>query len=161
MQIEQIQSFKFPTYDQIPDVGLFLEQVTKYINSYLEPLHIQMTSSMISNYVKKKMVSNPVKKQYYRDQIAYLFFIAISKSVLSLEDVQLFIHMQQESYTSEVAYTYFCTRFESVLQQVFGVKKEGDRLSSSSQEQAMLEYIVVTAANKIYLDSCFMALQRD
>ena len=26
-----------PAYDQIPNVGLYLEQVTKFLNEYLEP----------------------------------------------------------------------------------------------------------------------------
>ena len=39
-----------PNYDQIPDVGLYLEQVTKYLNAYLEPLGCApLTGSMISN----------------------------------------------------------------------------------------------------------------
>ena len=49
-----IQEFRFPKYEEIPDVGLFLEQVTKYVSGFLEPLGdtITITSSMISNYVK-------------------------------------------------------------------------------------------------------------
>ena len=76
-----IQDFRFPKYHEIPDVGLFLEQVAKYISSFLEPLgDITVTGSMISNYVKKDLVDNPIKKQYYRDQIAYLIFISMALS---------------------------------------------------------------------------------
>ena len=35
---KSIQDFRFPKYHEIPDVGLFLEQVAKYISSFLEPL---------------------------------------------------------------------------------------------------------------------------
>jgi hypothetical protein len=42
-------SIPLPTYDQIPNVGLYLEQVTKYISDHLAPLEdIQLTGSMIS-----------------------------------------------------------------------------------------------------------------
>ena len=67
----KIQSFRLPGFNEIPDVGLFLEQTTKYISNILAPLEgITITSSMISNYVKRKLIKNPVKKQYDREQIA-------------------------------------------------------------------------------------------
>ncbi len=92
-----VQDFRLPKYDEIPDVGLFLEQTTKYIAKYVEPLQdVTITGSMISNYVKKKIIAKPVKKQYYTEQIAYLIFIAIAKSVLSLEDINLFIQLQKK-----------------------------------------------------------------
>ena len=84
-----IENFRLPRYDEIPDVGLYLEQTTKYISELLSPLEdISITRSMISNYIKQGLVSNPVKKQYSRDQIAYLIYIAIAKTVLSLDHIR-------------------------------------------------------------------------
>ena len=75
-----VRDFCLPRYNEIPNVGLYLEQTTKYICEYLAPLgEFSLTSSMISNYVKKGLIANPVKKQYSREQIAYLFFIAVAK----------------------------------------------------------------------------------
>ncbi len=157
-----IQSFQLPRYDQIPDVGLFLEQVTKYINTYLEPLSgVHMTSSMISNYVKKKLIAHPMKKQYGRDQIAYLLFISVAKSVLALEDVQVCMKMQKEAYTCSEAYTYFCDIFMRELNYVFGFSQEKPVYTQSDDLRAMLEYIVITAVHKIYLDQYFVALRRE
>ena len=85
LQQENAAYFKLPTFEEIPDVGLYLEQTATFINKYLEPLlGSELTPSMISNYVKKKMIARPEKKQYSREQIAYLFFITISKTVLAL-----------------------------------------------------------------------------
>ena len=75
-----VQGFRLPRYQEIPTVGLYLEQTAKYISEILSPLEENcMTSSMISNYVKKKLIASPVKKQYSRDQIVYLFFVAVAK----------------------------------------------------------------------------------
>ena len=75
-----IADFRLPRYHEIPNVGLYLEQATKYVCEYLEPLgEYTLTPSMISNYVKKGLIANPIKKQYSRDHIAYLFFIAMAK----------------------------------------------------------------------------------
>ena len=41
---------------------------------------------MVSNYVKKGILSHPVKKKYTRDQIASLLYIVVSKTVLSMEN---------------------------------------------------------------------------
>lgn len=157
-----VQNFRLPKYNEIPNVGLFLEQTTKYISDYLIPLdNVAITGSMISNYVKKNIVANPVKKQYNREQIAYLFFIAVAKTVLSLEDIQLLIKIQKETYDIKVAYEYFCSEFENVLFYVFGLKDTLDTIGGSgSDEKVMLRNIIITVAHKVYLDKCLLALNK-
>lgn len=155
-----IRDFSLPRYDALPDMGLYLEQATRYISEHLEPLaNISITSSMIGNYVKKGLISNPVKKLYSRDQIAYLIFIAIAKTVLSLEDIQLLIRLQKQVYSERVAYEYFCQEFENVLAFVFGLKDSLDEVGvDSSDEKTMLRNTIITVAHKVYLDKYFAAL---
>ena len=58
---QSVQGFRLPRYQEIPDVGLYLEQATKYICRYLSPiLETPLTASMISNYVKRGLLSSPV-----------------------------------------------------------------------------------------------------
>ena len=64
--------FRMPRFREIPNVGLYLEQTVNYINECIGPLDLTITSSMLSNYVKKGYVDRPVKKQYNAEQIAYL-----------------------------------------------------------------------------------------
>ena len=101
---DPIRILHLPKYEDIPDVGLYLEQTVKYINSYFEHFDgMNLTASMVSNYVKKGLVANAVKKLYYREHIAYLIFIAVAKNVLSMENLRLFISMQKQSYDAEKA----------------------------------------------------------
>ncbi len=155
-----IQEFHLPRYHEIPNVGLYLEQVAKYICEYLAPLQENaITCSMISNYVKKGLVANPVKKLYSRDQIAHLMFIALAKSVLSLDNLSLFIRLQERTYTAERAYNYLCDEFENILQHVFGLKQEIDTVGiDSTDEKFMLRATIITIAHKIYLEKCFAAI---
>lgn len=143
-----------PAYAQIPDVGLFLEQVSLYINEYLAPLPgFGLTPSMISNYVKKGLIANPVKKQYRREQIAYLFFIAVVKTVLSLEDIQLLIRLQQMTYPPQRAYDYFRLELRNVLEYVFELKQEPEMIGSDqTQEKAILRNAIIAVAHKVYLN---------
>lgn len=163
-QISQsVKDFRLPRYNEIPSVGLYLEQATKYICEYLAPLQENaITGSMISNYVKKGLVSNPIKKQYSRDQIAYLMFIALAKSVLSLDNLFLFIRLQQQTYTTERAYNYLCDEFENILQHIFGLKQEIDNVGmDSTDEKFMLRATIITVAHKIYLEKCFTAMAEE
>ena len=155
-----IRRFQLPDYESIPDVGLYLEQTTRFVAAYLAPLpNIAITSSMIGNYVKKGLIESPVKKMYSRDQIAYLLFIAVAKTVLSLEDIQLLIRLQKEAYTGKTAYEYFVREFTNVLHYVFGLKDALDAVGiETSHEKTMLRNTIITVAHKIYLDMCFAAI---
>ena len=164
MQIAQsIKDFRLPRYQEIPNVGLYLEQATKYVCEYLAPLgEYSLTPSMISNYVKKGLIANPVKKQYGREQIAYLFFIAVAKSVLSLDALTGFIQLQQRTYTLPKAYDYFCDEFENLLQFTFELK---DTIEMSGQdntdEKRLLFTCLVAAVQKVYLEKCLEAIARE
>lgn len=161
-----IQNFHLPRYQEIPDVGLYLEQTAKYIDSYLSPLQdISITPSMISNYVKKKIITHPVKKQYNRDQIAYLIFIAIAKSVLSLDNIRIMFEIQHQTYDNEIAYNYFCQEFEHILWHVFELDRNNPDIKKEhgpfSHEKTMLRNMIITVAHKIYLDNYFTLLDED
>lgn len=152
---------KLPSFDEIPDMGLYLEQTTNFIARYLDPLlDTELTSSMISNYVKKGLIARPEKKKYRRDQIAYLFFIALSKTVLSLDDLKLLVKVQQASYPTKIAYEYFKETLEQALQAVFEEKALVLEKAETPQK-LMLNNIIVTVAHKIYLQKYFQTLHED
>lgn len=110
------EEYRLPRYKEIPDVGLLLDQVARLVNSYLEQYQdIRLTNSMISNYVKHDIIARPVKKLYYREQIASLIFIAVAKTVLSLDDIDTLLHIQRKNHTPEAAYNLFCDSFEHEL----------------------------------------------
>ena len=154
-----ITDFSLPRYNDIPNVGLYLEQVVKYISEYLEPLdNLGLTGSMVSNYVKKGLIENPVKKQYNREQVARLFFIAVAKNVLSMEDIRLMFEMQSKTYTPKKAYDYFCCEFENVLDYVFGIKENLDTVGFDNNDtKTMLRNTIIAIAYKVYLDKYFAA----
>ena len=140
-------NFTLPTYDQIPNVGLYLEQVTKYLNDYLEPLGCPpLTGSMISNYVKKGLVRNPVKKQYDREHVARLMVVAVAKTVLSLEEVQQLLHTHPEG---QAGYDIFCAALLGLLEAVFA------RQAVPAMGGTLLEDTLTAVACKLYLDKRF------
>lgn len=160
---DSIKDFRLPRYHEIPNVGLYLEQTSKYISECLAPVQeTAITSSMISNYVKKGLISSPVKKQYDREQIAHLMFIMLAKSVVSLDNLYHFIRLQERTYPAERAYNYLCDEFENLLPFVFGMKDTIDSVGvDSSDEKIMLRNTIITIVHKIYLDKCFEALAQE
>jgi len=158
-----IDAFRLPTYQEIPDVGLYLEQTAKYISDCLAPVQdLPVTGSMISNYVKKGLITKPVRKQYSREQIAQLMFIAVAKMVLSMDDVHLMLTIQRQTYHSQIAYDYFRTELRYVLDCVLCREGELSALDPGATDQkVMLRNTIIALAHKIYLDKLFGVIRQD
>ena len=159
---ESIRGLRLPRYAEIPTVGLYLEQTIKYINSYLAPLGcLELTGSMVSNYVKKGLIPAPVKKQYFPEQICYLFFVALAKNLTSMENIDLLISVQRGTYTLPVAYDYMCGELENMLFYFFGLKNRPEELGETeSDEKNLLRGLIMSAANVIYLNNYIEYLRR-
>ena len=80
--------FALPRYAELPTVGLYLDQSVQFVNGCFRTFQgVELTASMVSNYVKKGIISHPIKKKYTRDQLACLIYIVVSKNVLSMENI--------------------------------------------------------------------------
>ena len=135
--------FQLPAYQEIPNVGLYLEQTLKYINDTFSVFRsIELTKSMISNYVKLGYLRRPVKKQYDREQIAALLFIAVSKQVLSMDNIGKLFRMQVELGSMEESYTAFKADFDYLLDSIWNQKvMDSGQVSAFMQPQgAYLAY---------------------
>lgn len=154
--IDYYSNKKMPRYNEIPNVGLYLEQVVKYINESLLQLHISITPSMLSNYVKKGYIERPIKKQYYADQIAYLIFIVVAKQVLSMENIASLLDLQKATYSEEEAYNYFCEELEYMLTMTFEKWNEQEPVEENiPYEKKVLRSVVIAVSHIIYLNYCF------
>ena len=146
-----LEGFRLPTYTEIPDVGLFLDQVSKYISTSLYPLgNITCTSSMIANYVKKNLIRNPIRKQYDRSQIAALFLISVYKNSVILEDLGKIIPKEPELI--EKQYLQCAPYYEAKLREIFF--RESTEIKTELPE--LLQTVVTSSVYKTYIDSRFV-----
>ncbi len=151
-----LQEFRLPRWNEIPDVGLYLDQVVKYINTYFESFpEMKVTASMVSNYVKKKLIMNPHRKTYSREQIAQLIFIAAAKTVLSMDNIRVCFDIQKEHFSTEKSYNVFCDTMESVLSTFSSDDQNLLNKDARSDEEEILRNIVITIAHKMYLERYF------
>lgn len=85
-----LDNFKLPMWNEIPDIGLFMDQVITLLTQYLDYLPPELkednciTPAAINNYVRMKVMPEPKKKRYYRLHIAYLLMICTMKQSLSI-----------------------------------------------------------------------------
>ncbi|MDD6432928.1 MAG: DUF1836 domain-containing protein [Lactobacillaceae bacterium] len=147
---------QMPRYAELPTMGLYLEQVTDYLNEQLSPLEdVRLTSAMVSNYVKHHLVDRPVKKLYGQEQLADLAFIAVAKNILPLADLRVAVRIQQNSRFNRIdAYDYFCQELEAAVQTAF----TGQALPSPTvrtDQQKMLHHLALAIAYKASVDRFF------
>lgn len=160
LMAESIREFHLPRYGELPNMGLYLEQVVKYVNTCLAPLGcLEVTPSMVSNYVKKGLVAKPIKKQYYAEHIAYLLFIVLAKNQVGIENIRLLIELQKRSYTLTVAYDYLCGELENILLCLFGAKSMLDELGDTqSVEKDVMRNLIFSTGHMIYINACLKQL---
>ena len=151
----KVRDFRLPRYSELPNVGLYLEQVTKYANGILEPLGIPaLTPSMISNYVKKGVVESPVRKLYYPEHLAYILFVGVGKSVMSIDDISYIYELQKSIYSCNVAYDYFCEEFENMLAYTAGIKSAVDNVGVTDTElKTALRSVIICVTNLLFVES--------
>ena len=115
-----ISGFHLPRWEQIPALGLYMDQVVTVIEEALLPIlsftgEAFITSSMVNNYVKLGMVKKPEKKKYNREHIAGLIVITILKQSLAIGDIRLGIDAVVASQEQGRAYDSFCDYLERAL----------------------------------------------
>ena len=113
----------------------------------------ELTSSMVSNYVKQGLISSPIKKSYTAEHLSRLLFIAVVKPVVPLEGLRMMFSIQGDNYTLPTAYDYFCDEFENMLGAAFGIAPAREDLGKTqSDAKDLLRNTIVATVNKVYLD---------
>lgn len=121
--VEELKLIQLPRWDELPELELYMDQVITIVDRYLSPLiedekHPLLSSAMVNNYVKHKLVPPPVKKRYNRNHLAYLIAITLLKQVFSIPNINELIQMQLAIYEPQEAYNNFCIVQEEKLLQI-------------------------------------------
>lgn len=122
--ISPIGRYRPVPWNQIPDLGLYMDQVVTFIARAYEPLygpgeHGGLSPSMINNYVKSRLIPRPVGKKYSREQIALLLMIVPLKQTCTMEDIRRLL-APPDSGDVRSLYDAFCLRFSHVIQSMCG-----------------------------------------
>ena len=112
-----LEKFSLPEWEDIPDLGLYMEQVIVLLKQYLDYLPPELkdedqpiTAAAINNYVRTKIMPSPDKKKYYRVHIAYLIMICTLKQSLSIAMIKRFIPLEISEDELRQTYESFARR---------------------------------------------------
>ena len=153
-----VSGFRLPSWENIPDIGLYMDQVIVLLSQYLGLISPTadkesdgdgeaseeklFSASAINNYVRLKIMPAPVKRKYYRVHIAYLIIIFTLKQAVSINIVKEMLSNElpeesvQELYSDYVVKHHAATLlFTDIVREcakdVLDPEKNGDNLVSS------------------------------
>ncbi|MDY2511182.1 DUF1836 domain-containing protein [Weissella confusa] len=126
---EGLKDVEFPHWEDLPAFDLYMDQVVEYVNNVLAPLNMPMvTSTMINNYVKQKVIMSPIKKKYQAMQIADILIISLMKPVFSLDEIRAAIDQVTVGDYPKKAYNAFVDALAARLQGPVPVEFDPDHL---------------------------------
>lgn len=117
---KHMNNFSLPKWEDLPNFGLYMEQVTILLHQYLNYMPNEhkdeqlITASAINNYVRQKVLPEPKKKKYYRIHIAYLIIIITLKQGISISMIQKLIPSDLSEENAEKVYSSFVLRHNIV-----------------------------------------------
>ncbi len=153
--VEDIRAYHCPRWDELPDLELYMDQVVSVLDKNLkifigdDPSR-SVTSTMINNYVKQKLVRPPKNKRYEREHIANIYVITLMKQVLSLVEIRDAIACVREDYSPKDAYDRFCEMFEQSLVSVFFGESIEVPATEHTESDAIIRSICLAYANILY-----------
>ncbi len=153
-----VSGFKLPSWENIPDIGLYMDQVIVLLSQYLGLITSAgdkeegedeqagegklFSASSINNYVRLKIMPAPVKKKYYRIHIAYLIIILTLKQAVSINIVKEMLSNELPEEDVQALYSDYIIKhhtatilFTKIVREcatdVLDPEKTGDNLVSS------------------------------
>ena len=101
--LAQMSELDYIKPDSIPDISLYMDQVTTFMESELEtckryPDDKILTRTMINNYAKNDLIPPPDKKKYNKEHLLLLIFIYYLKSFLSIGDIRKILMPLSDRY---------------------------------------------------------------
>lgn len=154
---EQAMHYHLPRWEELPDIDLYRDQVITFIERYLRLISMDekiITSSMINNYVKWKMMPAPnKKKQYNREHLGYLIVISILKQVVNIQLIKEGIEVVAKQNGTHNAYNLFCEQLEDsicyVLSLCFKQYEYHNKPNFSEDDEIILRMGTLAFASKL------------
>lgn len=109
---------KRPTqWELLPDIELYMDQLLTYVNRQQadETRDVDLTKSMVNNYIKQGIVRRPNGKRYTKEHIAELTILSMLKEVLPIQQCQELFLIDEEEESIEEIYGEFLTLLDESL----------------------------------------------
>ena len=114
-----MQNFHLPTWEELPDLELYMDQVVSLVVRYVNlqphsaPKDSILTASAVNNYVRLKLIPPPVKKRYSLVHLAHLIVICCLKGSMSLSSIQQMFPIALSEEEARQVYSNFVNRYRT------------------------------------------------
>ncbi|WP_311479691.1 DUF1836 domain-containing protein [uncultured Anaerococcus sp.] len=156
-KINELENINLPSWDSLPNDGIYKEELLRYLNEILRPLHVVeknlISSSMVNNYVKLGYIDRPEKKKYYRSSIAQLVVISIFKQVISIEDLAKGIDIEMSTFGLKDVYENFENIFNQARKAILTSEKVNAvniSFEYTDHHDKVLSYLAISLFTKLY-----------
>ena len=152
--------YDLPTWEEIPDIGLYMDQVISLLDTYFDYLAPDIkgnpfaTKAMINNYVQAGVVPLSVKKRYYRTHLAYIIIVCLLKQSLSIGQISealpvdlpedelhriydRFVELRRQSAQ------YFCSEARELVAMLRGEDSKNDVLDIGNVDDLIIAVAII------------------
>ncbi|EHO50322.1 DUF1836 domain-containing protein [Lentilactobacillus kisonensis] len=99
-------------WDELPTLDLHLDQLLALTNQYLSPIiGSQITKTMMHNYFKANIIVPPIKKKYWRTQLAGAIVVGLLKNIFTLNEIKVGLRAILADNSPKVGYNHFVIMF--------------------------------------------------
>ena len=154
-----------------------MEQVIALLKQYLDYLPPELkeeqfiTASTINNYVRTRIMPEPIKKRYYRVHIAYLLIICTFKQGLSIALIQKLMPMglteaevraRYDSYAlrHQLAASFFIEQVRHLAGPILD-HDDADRYSSDTTEELIVSSAVIGGLSRLLAEKLLLLEGKD
>ena len=116
--LEHLQGCLLPEWETLPDFGLYKDQLISFINRSLPSVsgRLDLTASMINNYVKAGLIEKPCGKKYSREALAQLLIVTQLKLTTPMELIKTLLN-PEDGEDMQALYTRFRQYQDQVIQE--------------------------------------------
>lgn len=172
-----LNNYRLPAWEEIPDLGLYMEQVVALLRQYLDYLPPELkdeefiTAAAINNYVRTKIMPEPVKKRYYRIHIAYLLLICTLKQGLSIALIKKLLPVGLPEAELRTLYDSYAARHALAaaffIEQVRGVAgpildhDDPGPFSAQSTEELIVSSAIIGGFSRLLAEKLMLLADKD
>lgn len=173
-----LHDYRLPSWEEIPDLGLYMEQVLALLRQYLDYLPPELkdeqfiTAATINNYVRNRFMPEPCRKKYYRVHIAYLIMICTLKQTLSIATLHSMISVGlseqevREIYSAyaekhRLAAEYFIQQVRLAAGPILAHERTQFALATSETSELISEIAILSGLSRLLAEKLLLLEGKD
>ena len=163
-----LHDYRLPSWEEIPDLGLYMEQVLALLRQYLDYLPPELkdeqfiTAATINNYVRNRFMPEPCRKKYYRVHIAYLIMICTLKQIpVGLSEQE--VHEIYSAYAQKhrLAAEYFIQQVRLAAGPILAHERTQCALATSETSELISEIAILSGLSRLLAEKLLLLEGKD